>query len=103
MRGGMSERRANRGPAPRTDSQVLANAEDVYLLGEIAQGRVRMDAANRMSLRGLGREDLCLVGFERIPGLLLAASTHLVHVFDSLAVVCVRLSGTVRVSDRAAE
>ena len=59
----MSERRAHRNLPPRTDRQVLANTEDVYLLGEIASGRVSVDAGNRMVLRRLTREDLCLAGF----------------------------------------
>ena len=59
----MGERRAGRTNRHRTDSQILADDEDVYLLAEIAQGRLRVDAANRMTLRRLAREELCLAGF----------------------------------------
>ena len=59
----MSERRAHRELPPRTDRQVLANTEDVYLLSEIASGRVSVNRSNRMALRQLTREDLCLAGF----------------------------------------
>lgn len=59
----MGQRRERRGLPPRTDRQVLAHVEDVYLLGEIAQGRVRVDPGVRMTLRRLAREDLCLAGF----------------------------------------
>jgi len=67
----MGERRANRFP-PRTDRQILEHAEDVFLLSEIARGRVRVEAANRMTLRRLCREDLCVVGvgFGAVPTLL---------------------------------
>lgn len=59
----MGERRAHRGPSPRTDQQVLANQEDIYLLDQIAHGRVKVDRTNRMILRSLSREQLCLAGF----------------------------------------
>lgn len=59
----MGERRANRGLPPRTDRQILSHVEDVYLLGEIGHGRVQVNAGNRMPLRRLSREDLCLAGF----------------------------------------
>jgi hypothetical protein len=36
----MSERRAHRGPQPRTDRQILQHADDMALLGMVAAGRV---------------------------------------------------------------
>jgi hypothetical protein len=59
----MSERRANRGPRPRSDREILSREDDVYLLSEIAHGRLRVMAENRMDLRRLVRDDLCLAGF----------------------------------------
>jgi hypothetical protein len=35
----------------------------VYLLSEIAHGRLRVTAENRTTLRRLARDDLCLAGF----------------------------------------
>lgn len=60
----MSERRAFRG-IYRTDQQILAHDADVWLLGEIAAGRIRMDPSNRIELRRLARDDLILAGFGR--------------------------------------
>lgn len=59
----MGERRQNRDLPPRSDRQILAHDQAVYLLSEIAQTRVRVTTDNRMTLRRLCREDLCLAGF----------------------------------------
>ena len=59
----MSERRSSRGLPPRTDRQILGNVDDVELLGAIGRGQVVVEPANRMMLRRLAREDLCLAGF----------------------------------------
>lgn len=57
---------------PRSDRQILAHVEDVYLLGETAHGRVRVDPIIRMTLRRRAREDLFLAGFgvDTVPTLL---------------------------------
>lgn len=58
----MSERRSSRG-IYRTDQQILAHELDVWLLTEIAAGRVRNEAHNRMDLRRLASDDLILAAF----------------------------------------
>lgn len=60
----MSGQRAFRG-IHRTDQQILAHEGDLWLLGEIAARRIRMDAGNRMDLRRLAQDDLILAGFGR--------------------------------------
>lgn len=59
----MGERRANRGPRPRSDREILSQADDVYVLSEIGHGRLRVTGGNRMTVRRLAHEDLCLAGF----------------------------------------
>ena len=58
----MGERRSNRG-IHRTDQQILDHPTDVWLLTEIAAGRVRTDPRNRMDLRRLASDGLVLAGF----------------------------------------
>lgn len=67
----MSERRPNRGLA-RTDAQILAHDAAVWLLGQVAAGRVSVSPATRMDLRRLASDDLVLAGFGRgtVPTLL---------------------------------
>lgn len=62
---GMGERRTNRGLPPRTDRQILENGDDVSMLEAIGRGLVAVEPENRMQLRRLAREDLCLAGFGR--------------------------------------
>jgi hypothetical protein len=50
-------------PRPRSDREILSREDDVYLLSAIAHGRLRVTAENRMDLRRLARDDLCLAGF----------------------------------------
>jgi hypothetical protein len=68
----MGDRRANRGPRARSDREILSHGDDVYLLSEIAHGRLRVTAETRATLRRLAREDLCVAGFglSRTPTLL---------------------------------
>jgi hypothetical protein len=58
----MGERRSNRG-IHRTDQQILDHATDVWLLTEVAAGRVRTHPQNRMDLRRLASDGLILAGF----------------------------------------
>lgn len=58
----MGDRRSNRG-IHRTDQQILDHAADVWLLSQIAAGRVRTDPQNRMDLRRLASDGLILAGF----------------------------------------
>lgn len=58
----MGERRAHRGLPPRSNQQIL-DSEDMYLLSEVARGRVIMTPAIRADLRRLTREDLITAGF----------------------------------------
>ena len=59
----MSECRSNRGLPPRSDRQILDHVDDVELLRAIGRGEVVVEPANRMVLRRLAREELCLAGF----------------------------------------
>ncbi len=66
----MGERRAHRGPAPRSDRQILAHPEDMALIALVAAGQVSRESGRvnapyvvnadplRMDLRRLAREEL---------------------------------------------
>ena len=58
----MGDRRTARG-IHRTDDQILDHSEDVDLLRAVAAGQVTTQAALRMDLRRLARDDLLLAGF----------------------------------------
>lgn len=60
----MGERRPVRG-IYRADHQILAHDADVWLLDEVAAGRVTIDQGNRMDLRRLANDDLVLAPFGR--------------------------------------
>ena len=66
----MGERRAHRGPAPRSDAQILAHPEDMALVALVSAGRVTRQSTRvnapytidgdplRMDLRRLARDEL---------------------------------------------
>jgi hypothetical protein len=59
----VSDRRAQRGPERRSDAQILAHTDDMYLLDLVRLQQITLGATTRMDLRRLARDELILIGF----------------------------------------